>query len=520
MSMPEPKVRSTARTDLLIAVPIAFALRLGFLIASARAIDMADSIHYINMGRGFAQGDFVHFDENLPVLYSLFGALSFLLTNDWEWAFWVVSLLASTLLVIPIYFIAEELHGSKSARLSVFIVAAWPWLVDYGSRIAPEALAVTLWFSSIWLLYRGIQGSRFHLALAPIAFFALHLSRPEGTFLMLGSPLAATILCYKRDRAHWTRLAVYTCGILMLTVVYAVVMNAILGNVTVSYRAPMSDDVFDYFRRGAIPLAKTFMRLNFDVVPVMLGPLLLVFFGVGFFRYSDNTRKPRLEGFILFFCLVQWSLTLANFSPEPRYLMTVIIALSLWSAKGIELLYHRAFYWNKFRWARFVPVILILLTFTAGLAEPIAGQYISSVPRTPVEYRTAGKWMRENLEPGYIFCRKPQVGFYADMPSIGPDVSHTPELLAQAAKEIGARYVVFDMRYSANILPALRPLLDTTTDHENYRLLNGDLSENLETQIVIYEITTPGIKYLTQDNFPGTSSHMGPDRKRRETNIP
>ncbi|HIA48489.1 MAG TPA: hypothetical protein EYN96_11100, partial [Candidatus Hydrogenedentes bacterium] len=139
MSMPEPKVRSTARTDLLIAVPIAFALRLGFLIALARAIDMADSIHYINMGRGFAQGDFVHFDENLPVLYSLFGALSFLLTNDWEWAFWVVSLLASTLLVIPIYFIAEELHGSKSARLSVFIVAAWPWLVDYGSRIAPEA---------------------------------------------------------------------------------------------------------------------------------------------------------------------------------------------------------------------------------------------------------------------------------------------------------------------------------------------------------------------------------------------
>ena len=68
MSMPEPKARSTARTDLLIVVPIAFALRLGFLIALARAIDMADSIHYINMGRSFAQGDFVHFDENLPVL--------------------------------------------------------------------------------------------------------------------------------------------------------------------------------------------------------------------------------------------------------------------------------------------------------------------------------------------------------------------------------------------------------------------------------------------------------------------
>jgi hypothetical protein len=337
---------------------------------------------------------------------------------------------------------------------------------------------------------------------------------------MLGSPLAAIILCYRRDRAHWARLAVYTGVILMLTAAYAVVMKSILGSVTVSYRAPMSGDIFDYFRRGAIPLVKTFMRLNFDVLPVMLGPLLLVFFGVGFFRYSDESRKPRLETFILFFCLIQWSLTLANFSPEPRYVMTVVIALSLWSVKGIELLQHRAFYWQKYRWLRFLPVTLLAMTLGLGLAEPLAGQYLGSIPRTPIEYKAAGKWMQENLEPGYIFCRKPQVGFYADMPSIGPDVSYTPELLALAAKDIGARYFVFDMRYSADILPALRPLLDTTLAHENYHLLSDDLSEHPDTQIVIYQFTTPGIEYMTEENFPGTSSHMGPDQKRRKTTTP
>ena len=520
MPLPAAPPRSTAYVDLPIALVAAFAVRLGFLIASARVIDMADAIHYIEMAKGFAAGDFVHFDENLPVLYSLFGALFYPIFGDWEQAFWGVSLIASSLLVVPIYLIARELHGTSSARISAFIVCCWPWLVDYGSRIAPEALAVTLWFSAIWLLYRGIQGHKVALVFAPIAFFALHLTRPEGTFLMLGSPIAGILLCYRQERAYWLRLAAYSVVVVCLTLGYALVMKSILGNVTVSYRAPMSGDLMDYFRRGAVPLAKTFLRLNFDVLPVMLGPLLMVFLGVGFFRYSDTSRQPRLEAFVLFFCLIQWALTLANFSPAPRYVMTVVVALSLWSAKGIELLHHRVYYWRKHRWVRHLPFGVLAFTLVLGLSEPIAGQYLGSIPRTPVEYKTAGVWMKENLEPGFIFCRKPQVGYYADMPSIGPDVSHTPELLAEAAKEIGARYLVFDRRYSADILPALVPLLDTTIPHEHYRLVNGSFSDNPATQIVIYEFTTPGIEYLQEADFPKTSSHMGPDEKRRETPLP
>lgn len=517
MNAPASPSPTTARRDILIALIAALLIRVAVLIISQRVIDMADAIHYINMARQFASGEFLSFDENLPILYSLLGAGAYTFFGDWEWAFWAVSLTASSLLVIPVYFLARELHGVTAARFTVALVACWPWLSDYGSRIAPEALAVTLWFTAVWLLYSGIQGSRRALIIAPLAFFALHLTRPEGTFLMLGSPIAGAILCYKHeDSAAWKRLGLHTAAVVLLTVAYALAMRSILGTATLSYRAPMSHDLLDYFRRGLIPLAETFMRLNFDVIPVMLGPVLLVFFGVGFFRYADATRRPRLEAFLLFFCLVQWTLTLANFSPAPRYLMTVVIALSFWSIKGVELTQDRIRYWPRYRWLRLLPAILIFGSFALGHSEGIAKRVLGTMPPTPVEYKIAGRWMRDNLEPGFIFCRKPQIGFYAEMPSMGPDVSHTPDSLAEAAKDVGARYVVFDERYSAGILPALTPLLDDSFEHPYYKSLHV-VDAYPGTRVVIFELTTPGLVYLPKEEFPDMSSHMGPDEQRRKS---
>ena len=516
MESPAPTVPSTARRDIAIALAVALLIRVAVLIISQRVIDMADAIHYINMARQFAQGEFLRFDENLPLLYSLLGAIGYLFLGDWEWAFWAVSLTASSCLVIPTYFIARELHGPTAARYTIALIACWPWLSDYGSRIAPEALAVTLWFGAVWLLYSGIRGSRSALIAAPLLFFALHLTRPEGTFLMLGSPIAAIILCYKNeDTATWKRLGIHTAAIISLTAVYALAMRLVVGTTTVSYRAPMSGDLLDYFTRGFVPLGETFMRLNFDVIPVMLGPLLLIFFGVGFFRYADATRKPRLEAYLLFFCAIQWGLTLANFSPAPRYLMTVVVALSLWSMKGLELTHDRIRYWPQHQWLRFIPALLIFGSFALGHAEGIAKRVLGAMPPTPVEYKTAGHWMRDNLEPGFIFSRKPQVGFYAEMPSMGPDISHTPEGLAEAAKDVGARYVVFDERYSAGILPALTPLLDDTFEHPHYTHLHT-VDVYPGTRVVIFELATPGLTYLTEDEFPEISSHMGPDEQRRK----
>lgn len=515
MSLPQPPAKTTAFRDLLIALPLAFALRLALLMITQRAIDMPDSIHYINMAQQFFRGDFGGFDENLPVLYSALAALAYGVLRDWEWAFWSVSLISSTFLLIPVYHIARELHGVISARLSLVLLVLWPWYVDYGSRIAPEALAVTLWFSAVWWLYRGVQGHKMSLWCAALAFFALHLTRPEGTFLMLASPFIALVLCEQKNKAYWGRWVGYTGVMVLMTVIYALVMQRVIGTYTISYRAPMSSDWLDYFQRGALPLVKTFIALLSNVIPIMLGPFLLILFGVGFFRYSDTTRKPRLEIFLGLFCLVQIALTLANFSPAPRYMMAVILVMSLGSVKGIELLQQRARYWPRRRWVGWMPLVCVLGSFMLGLAEPVAREVLGATPATPIEYRSAGQWMREHLEPGVIVSRKPQVGFYASMPTLGPNASDTLDSLLERAREEGLRYMVYDERYSSALLPALRGLLDTTRVHEHYTLLHDEVAAYDGTRVVIYAFTPPGIVYQDPDAWTASTSHRGPDASRR-----
>ena len=505
------------RRDLFTAFAVALTVRLAYLLALRRAIDMADAIHYLTMAKQFAAGDFLGFDENLPVLYSLFGATTHLVFVNWEHAMWAVSLLASSLLVVPVYYLSRELHGRSTARTAAALVCLWPWLVDYGSRIAPEALAVTLFFTAIWLFYSAIERGRYNLVVAPLALFLLHLTRPEGTFLMIAAPVGGLLLTIRRDRIHWRRLGIVTAQCAFLLALYALFMRVVIGTATVSYRAPMATDLGDYFSRGALDLGRTAMALLFEVLPVMLGPLLLIFLGLGLFTAPERRRLPRLEALILFFCGIQWTLTLANFSPTPRYVMAVVVALSLWSAHGIVVLSRQWRQSSQGAWAQHVPFAVLAATLLLGLAANIASESISGMPRTPREYRIAGKWMRTELPPGYIISRKPQIGFYADMPSIGPDAAHDAAGVVAFAEQIGARYLVIDERHSAAIVPGLRPLLDPANAPAELRLIRADLSPYEGARVVLYEFVPPGIAYLDPKDAPTTNSRMGPDERRRKT---
>lgn len=500
----------------MLACAAALFLRLIYLFLIGRVIDMPDAIHYIDMARLFASGEASSFDENLPVLYPALGAAMHRIVNDWEHAFWTVSLLFSTLLVIPVYLLARELFGQWSARIAALTLCLWPWLTDYASRIAPESVSIFFWFLSILLLHRAIERGRAWPVAAALSLFALHLTRPEGTFILLAAPVGGLILAYGRERTHLLRLAMFTLTALLLLAAYAALMYALVGTATVSYRAPMSGDLFDYFRRGGTEFVRTFMRLFFNELPVMLGPILLLFLGVGVFRSSERPRALRLEFLILFFCCVQFGLTLANFAPAPRYIMPIVVALSLWSARGMELVTRQTIASNAPRWLRLAPVGVMATAMLIGSLSDVTGQYLGEMPRMPREYKIAGQWMKENLEPGYVISRKPQVGYYANMPTTGPPADARPEDLVEMARTLGARYVVIDERYTASLVPGLRPLLDPEKAPATLKLHRADLSPYPGARIVIYEIVAPGIRYLRPEEFPRATSHRGPDEPRRK----
>ncbi len=480
--------------DIALFLAAALMSRVLFWLAMPRVIDSADAIHYIGVARHFAAGHFWVFNAKIPVLYPLFGALFGLFSPDIEFACRVASLVASTCLVIPVYLLARDIHGRSSARIAALLVVIWTWLADYGSRVSTEALACTLWFLAVWLFARALRRGGFWMSAASFAFFALHLTRPEGTFILLAAFPAAAIICARSETARPRRLIPFAlvCGVLLA--VHALYMSRITGTLTISHRTGfiVQDFLLSNVQRTKagtlLLLLKTTSDTLFEVLPVMLGPVLLLFMGVGFFHPSERPRDVRLELYVLYFALVQWGLSLFVLSPAPRYLMTVLIALSLWSARGMAVVSRQAAAMPLGRWLRLLPVTALVLTMAFGAAVTLASEHLARRPRQPREYKTAGQWMKEHLEPAPVFTRKPQVGYYADMPTTGPALDDTLEEAVARAREAGTRYLVVDERYTAQMVPALEPLLDPAQAPPDLRFLHEVSPDYPDARVVIYEI--------------------------------
>ena len=473
-----------AGRDIACFLGLALVWRAAFALLMPRVIDTADAVHYIDAAKHFAGGDFWGIDPKIPMLYPALAAVAHLVVPDFEWACVVVSLAASVMLVIPVYALSRDMHGRGAARVGALLVSIWPWLVDFSVRVGPDALGCTLWFTSVCAFALALRRGRGWLVAAPVAFFALHLTRPEGTVLMAASVVGALVLCLGAENRRLWRLVpiAITAGVLLAG--YVLYMRGLTGGATVNYRVHFIVQEFDLHR-----FLTTALRTFSDVLPVMLGPALLVFLGVGLFQRAESggTRDARLEGYVLFFAAIQWAASLFVLSPEPRYLMTVIVALSLWSARGMVLVGREAAQRPGGRWLKLLPVLVVVLLMLVGTAATVSANYVGGRPGQPLEYKAAGRWMKEHLDPGLIFTRKPQVGYYADMPSTGPDAKDTLEEAIARAKAAGARYVVVDERYTTQMAPGLAPLLDPKRAPPELRHVQTfDLYP--KSRVVIYEI--------------------------------
>lgn len=445
------------RRDLLQLTGLAFAYRLMFLLAVPRVLDTADAIHYVETAATLASGAFFEHDPKIPLFYPLLGALySKLFVADLEWACRFVSFTASTLLVLPVYLLARDLHGRPTARVAGLIVALWPWLADYGCSVSTDSLGVLLWITGVWLVARGMRLGGAALHSGALALFALCLTRPEGLFILLSAFPAVVALVWPLDRGQSHRLMGFTLLSLTLLVANTIYNHFLSGATTPNYRVGFILSEFDWMR-----FVHTAVQTTSNVIPVMLGPVLFLFLGIGIFHHRSMPRDLRYEGYVFFFALVQWSLSLMVLSPAPRYLMAPLVIASLWSARGMVIVAGQLARTGRWRGVLgALPVAALITFFLMHAAVTLGSEHLGRRPREPREYKEAGQWMAEHLKPGLIFTRKPQVGFYAHMPSTGPALDESlPQALARA-RAAKARYVVVDERYTAAMAPALAPLLD------------------------------------------------------------
>jgi 4-amino-4-deoxy-L-arabinose transferase-like glycosyltransferase len=143
-----------------------------------------DGVLYIQLAKDFSEGKF---EALLGTPFSLYPLLiSFVqkFIGDWELTGQLISLILSTLTVIPVFLLGRSLYSEKVGWLSALFYITLPNFLRYSSDVVRDP---TSWFFmtiTLWLVWSGIQKNRAVLfGLASISAGLGALTRVEGLIL-------------------------------------------------------------------------------------------------------------------------------------------------------------------------------------------------------------------------------------------------------------------------------------------------------------------------------------------------
>lgn len=194
-----------------------------------------DGYYYGVLGKNLISG---RFDEGLstywPPLYPLLVGISSLFFSDPKFAASFVSVVAGSLLIIPVYFLIKEFYGKKAAPMGAFLVIVYPSLVVYSSVFLTEATYTLLFTTGIltgWFAITREKGLWF--ILTGLLFAACYLVKPEAFAfigLVLVLVLSATLLRRKlRLTRTYSHLSLLLIGFVVLSFPYLLYLHEKIG---------------------------------------------------------------------------------------------------------------------------------------------------------------------------------------------------------------------------------------------------------------------------------------------------
>ncbi|MCX5848715.1 MAG: hypothetical protein NTW65_04635 [Deltaproteobacteria bacterium] len=111
-----------------------------------------------------------------PPLYSLLLTPAFLFAN-WYDVMIIINGIISTLLFVPVWFMARSFMGTRFSAFAVLLSLMLPFQIIYPSCIMSENLFMPLFASAVLLALRGSGAGKLQAALFGLTLAAAHLTR-------------------------------------------------------------------------------------------------------------------------------------------------------------------------------------------------------------------------------------------------------------------------------------------------------------------------------------------------------
>ena len=205
---------TTTHHGLRIGVLMVLATVLLGYLARSTAVFFDDGLRYIAQAQGLDRGsigeglllavDHPAYPAAIALAHRAYGGDT---PESWEAAAQAASVVIGVLLVIPLYLVAMELFGGRSAWLGVVLTYAVPLTGHVLSDVLSEGTFLLFWTWGLYAALRFLREGRFPWLPLMIAGGGMaYLSRPEG--ILLPAAMVATLAVVpllRSTRMNWPR---------------------------------------------------------------------------------------------------------------------------------------------------------------------------------------------------------------------------------------------------------------------------------------------------------------------------
>lgn len=472
------------------------------------------------------------------ILYPLVTAAFAVVTRNEVTAGYAVSVLFSSMLILPTYLFGRVMWNMRVGRAAAALVAVLPVLVDQGSTIDGANMF------AFWLLCALFFGYRVQFTkrcmcgmLSGTCLGIAYLDDPSALYYLVTLFGLLVIVGVRQELANYANKA--AVQFLLLFLVFAAPNVAFMtwqnGSLTINDRptdqiyaavhnlpqgslareqdmyslTPAGDLKLNELQQGngiitsmvhnPGPFAKAVARQDYNffgknvhyLVPVWLLPLI----GVGIFKFAWTRREGLKYGY---FALVMAPLlVLPIVWGDPRFALPYLGIVMLWVARGWvyleewsaetvdELAGWKGSDKSHKRQVQGVLAALVLL--------PLAAMALWNVTRVeyPVEYRQAGEWLAERGVNGQkVMSRESATAWYSGNSQLVLPYASVDETL-DYARSHEARYFVMSRRVTDRLRPDLEPLMDENNSYRD-RLEPVYHTGAGVAEIIIYRVKNDG----------------------------
>ncbi len=470
----EEKHKNTHVNLLIIIGLFGFLFRL-FLVRY-RFAAAVDEVNYLKLGisgklNGLSDVFHTYWSPLLPMLISFSCAIF----EDYVFAGRFVSIIAGSLLAVPVYLLGKHVYDEAVGLVAAAFVGFFPPLAFQSTQVLTEPLGMLLAAFAIYLGMKCLdQHSIRNILITAILAGLLYLNHPIGMgfFVVIGGWLFFGFL-FRRSLKRLVPVMFFVMGFIFVASPYVIYLKKETGIWTPSTKLAANqqfefyenEDDFDPFRsldekNQSVPFDQiyhigSFIRdsggsqqsiSTFHIdsfltkymknlygmlkrsIPEFLTTIPMLFLGVGLLGVSWKAQQRKKTLYLLSFVGFYWFLLLPSFHIIERYLTPLWPVCAIWIANG-AVQFHKSLssyeslkslFSRRMNYIGGIASVITIALFLVLSFMPELGRVLSRNPFSkeywspPVEQKIAGLWLRDQTpERKVIMSRYQTVDIYA-----------------------------------------------------------------------------------------------------------